>query len=481
MMIIVSGSIAIVVTGVQLYLDYKQDIQILEDRLDSVESSYRGAITRAVFDLNHEYLRILAQGILKLPSVNYLAVTGAQDITIFSGGERQKGKTIKRILPLSVDTRNAAEFKIGELRIEADLQMIIDRQAGRFIVIFLSNIIKTLLVSFIILAFLQRHLVGPLGKVTSHLNNRSEEILYQPLSIRNNNVHAHKNELDDLVIGINAMKRTIKEKVDIIAQTNRDLELIVKEQTKELNQAFEKKSTLLRMVCHDLAQPLAIISAGSELLQGDLDQLQQKTITRIASKISKAVDMGSDIISQLRQLEALQSGKERLELSPITTETVLEFIHFLFDEKLLDKNINLITNIETEAAVLAEKTSFLNQIIANIFSNAIKFSNYGEPITFSIRELPSQWLEISIRDKGIGIPSDLLPKLFDYQGQTNRRGTNGEKGTGFGMPIVKAFVNAIGGEIRVESKTPEELPENHGTTVHIVLPKAEQNITELSA
>lgn len=82
-----------------------------------------------------------------------------------------------------------------------------------------------------------------------------------------------------------------------------------------------------------------------------------------------------------------------------------------------------------------------------------------------------QKAEITITDNGIGIPEDILKKLFEIDSGTTRFGTHGEKGTGFGMPLVKKFVTAYGGNIEIWSKEKNETSGEHGTRITITLHK----------
>ena len=76
---------------------------------------------------------------------------------------------------------------------------------------------------------------------------------------------------------------------------------------------------------------------------------------------------------------------------------------------------------------------------------------------------------LTITDSGIGIPPDLVANLFRFDVKTTRPGTLQEKGTGFGMPVVKKFVEYYGGRIEIESRTIEEFPNDHGTSITIIL------------
>jgi signal transduction histidine kinase len=122
-------------------------------------------------------------------------------------------------------------------------------------------------------------------------------------------------------------------------------------------------------------------------------------------------------------------------------------------------------------AALAEPKVIGNHVLNNLLSNAIKFSYPDSTIEVNVDNRESE-VVISVTDHGVGIPQDLIKRLFDPFSRTTRRGTNGEPGTGFGMLTVKSFVDMFGGRIEVSSKTIDDSPTDHGTTVSVILRKA---------
>jgi signal transduction histidine kinase len=118
--------------------------------------------------------------------------------------------------------------------------------------------------------------------------------------------------------------------------------------------------------------------------------------------------------------------------------------------------------------VMAEPRMLANQVFANLVSNAIKFSRPGGSIVVAVAR-ERDHVALSVTDRGIGIPAALLARLFDLEAKTSRRGTAGEPGTGFGMRTVKYFVELFGGQLEVESRSEDEHPDQHGTTVRVRL------------
>jgi signal transduction histidine kinase len=108
-------------------------------------------------------------------------------------------------------------------------------------------------------------------------------------------------------------------------------------------------------------------------------------------------------------------------------------------------------------------------VIANALSNAIKFSHGGGVIEVSITRAAGEMV-LRIRDHGIGIPAELREMLAQSGRITSRAGTMHEEGTGLGVTLMRDFVEAMGGRFHLESRTAEESPADHGTTIEIRLP-----------
>jgi signal transduction histidine kinase len=125
-------------------------------------------------------------------------------------------------------------------------------------------------------------------------------------------------------------------------------------------------------------------------------------------------------------------------------------------------------NEDKDLAVLADKSILLSNILSNILSNAIKFSYPGDKIEMEAKKENGK-VKITMTDKGIGMPKNILDNLFHLNIPTTRTGTNNERGTGFGMPLVKSSVEFLGGKFYIDSRDKESFPANHGTECMIIL------------
>jgi len=216
-----------------------------------------------------------------------------------------------------------------------------------------------------------------------------------------------------------------------------------------------ENNQLIRILCHDLGNALTIVEMSTTLISENIEikEEQSKFFEKNMSRIKRAINNQKEIIEHVKEKEAIESGKQKIELSPVSLNIIFEKVKFIFSKKLKEKNINLVITYGSDKSpyVMAELVSLSNNVINNIVSNAIKFCPDNSEIiitTWSDKNL----VYITIEDFGIGMPEIILKNIFSSSAQTSRPGVNGEKGTGFGMPLAKCYMSQYNGEIFVESR-----------------------------
>ncbi|SMF52235.1 sensor histidine kinase [Pseudobacteriovorax antillogorgiicola] len=234
--------------------------------------------------------------------------------------------------------------------------------------------------------------------------------------------------------------------------------------------------TLVQVVCHDIANPLSVISGSHRVASRfkDDQEKQSKAWDRVG-RASKSIEA---IINQVRRMQAIKVGKQELVLEPVDVAVVFKEVEFNLEHKARSKGVQLVFSIDKGKRpafkVMADETSLAHDVVNNFVSNAIKFSDSGCHV----------WIEaffrdgkpvIRVKDEGIGMPPDILDSVFSENKKTSRRGTNQEAGTGFGMPLAKYFVDKYGGEVEITSKEAREGDSEHGTCIEVTLTEATEN------
>lgn len=227
-------------------------------------------------------------------------------------------------------------------------------------------------------------------------------------------------------------------------------------------------TSLLSIVVHDIATPLTLVKNKAVKLR--LNHKIPQDDPDLDSIISN-IKVVEEIIYQARHLKAVKQGKIQVDLELVNLKESVQQISESLEHKLAKKNISIDfhyePNEEDDFLIVAEKVSLCSSVICNLLSNAIKFSPSGASITIILSRNEDSTMMV-IKDRGIGMPEALVKRLFDFAAPTSRLGTFGEKGTGFGLPILKTFIEAYGASVHVESHPIENYPQNHGTRFTLI-------------
>ncbi|MDF7809028.1 sensor histidine kinase [Pontiellaceae bacterium B12219] len=267
------------------------------------------------------------------------------------------------------------------------------------------------------------------------------------------------------VVGVTAVtitlyERASKEQEETITNQHEQLKL----KNEQLAEAAQKKNLLLHILCHDLANPFGALISSLNLLEDDPDLLAD-----LLPEIKKSLSNGMGTIELVREMRALEEGKIDLPLRSVLLEPLIQESLTMLRSTLEAKGIEIKLRVARELSVLVEHVSFTNSVLNNLLTNAVKFSEKGAEVRIHAEKNSSGQVELTIADDGIGMPDSILSALFNLKGNVNRAGTNGELGTGFGMPLVEQIVKMYGGRIKVNSRDVSEFPQGHGTDVVLIL------------
>ncbi|WP_336885107.1 ATP-binding protein [Caldalkalibacillus salinus] len=226
------------------------------------------------------------------------------------------------------------------------------------------------------------------------------------------------------------------------------------------------RKDFLANVSHELRTPLSMMQGYSEALVDDIVASPEERKELSSIIYDESVRMGR-LVNELLDLARMEAGHvelklEKVEVDPIIQKTIKKFINLAKEQEVvLESNL---VNTEHLYEVDADR---LEQILTNLIDNAIRHTSKHGYVTVSSHE-DDQYLYLSVRDNGDGIPEEDLPFIFERFYKADKARTRGKsgKGTGLGLSIVKHLVEAHGGQIQAHSKAGE------GTTFSIQLPKA---------
>jgi len=234
---------------------------------------------------------------------------------------------------------------------------------------------------------------------------------------------------------------------ELLARVKAHLE--IKESRDIIKRQSGEQKEMLHILCHDLANPFSSVL-------GVLDIIDKDSFEEYVPLLKKSAEHGMGVITLIRQMRKLDEKPLDLEILSLV-DTLNESLSML-SLKFKNKEINLKLMLDESLTVLAERTSLINSVFNNILTNAVKFSHSGGIIEIS-SSLNGNNVMLSFLDYGIGIPEEMLKTIFDVNQNISRTGTSGEEGTGFGMPLVRKFMLAYGGDISINSdgKTGSEI------------------------
>jgi signal transduction histidine kinase/DNA-binding response OmpR family regulator len=250
----------------------------------------------------------------------------------------------------------------------------------------------------------------------------------------------------------------LEEKNLLIQERNHDIQ----QKAEQLEQSTKYKSEFLANMSHELRTPLNSILLLSKLMteNEDLD----KEYVEYAEVIQSSGQGLLGLIDEILDLTKIEAGKMRLEFSDVHLGEVVTDLRSLFMPLAKNKQLSLIIEAEEGLTVLDTDKMRLEQILKNLISNAIKFTEQGEVRLKVSRDATGRFVQFKVTDTGIGIPADKQSLIFEAfqqaDGSTRRR----FGGTGLGLSISKELAKLLGGEIELTSQ------ENVGSDFTLILP-----------
>ncbi len=219
----------------------------------------------------------------------------------------------------------------------------------------------------------------------------------------------------------------------------------------ELERLNKLKNEFLGMAVHDLRNPLNAIMGFSQYLLDSSNVPLQPDQSRILGNIYSASRFMFRIVEELLDISSIESGSLNLDIKETDYVELIKNNIELNSYPAKQKNIEISFIQEDEIPLMKIDAGKIEQVLNNLISNAVKFSNSGSSINISIKRKDSKVIT-SVADKGQGIPEAEIEKVFKPFPKMSVKSTSGEKSTGLGLAIVKKIIEGHRGTVWVESR-----------------------------
>lgn len=463
--------LALISTSVQVYNEYRRERAALQQQTDFITSSHIEGIRKGLWDLDREQLLLQLKGIMNFSNVNAVMLHSSdwRDDIIVGDAPEKPAQAYGTTFDIYYTDRSGQKTDrlLGELTVYHDMAAIQSRllRSALEIALFQSALvlINGLLLLLIVHFMVTRHL----EYMARYTRSVGAGNLTQTLRLPHKVKSTQADEIDAVVNALNEMREAIledikqKDQIEAELRFHRDqLQEQVRRRTQRLQDAKEAaeqanraKSQFLATMSHEIKTPLNGIMGMVELLQRtDQAPAEQEKL----DAIYQSGDALLEILNGLLDYARLEEGMFSPEISEFSMRELVTSTSLLFSAQAQAQQTEIILHISDELATYYRGgAGALRQILSNLISNAIKFTEQGQ-ITISV--VPSNEPEHSdgvffeVEDTGIGIPEHYQTQLFERFSQADDSITRRFGGTGLGLAITAQLVNALRGEIGVSSE-----------------------------
>lgn len=468
--------LAVLLTLGQLMIEYDNEKQELIEQVHTLAGTFTPTLSEALWNYDEEQIQVTMQGMYSTQEVAGVVVQGNNEAR-YSVGRVMPGisetasengadtplydRLYRESFTLSLPTDNS-EY-LGELVVFYSSSMIINRTYKTFVTTVFMAIIKTTGLWVIAMLVFRRFVGQPVSTLQKAILeydiDSTETPDYRPLE--EDDLHK-ANELYVLNHCFMALTAELANKNAIVEEHTNNLENLVREKTTDLENALEElqaldkiKSEFLARMSHEMRTPLnSIIGFATRIQKSEKDNLRERSMEALKTIESNGEHLVS-VVSDLLDISKIEAGKMELNALPCKLPLLVQEVAASMEEAARAKNLKLIVDELPLIEAVLDTVRF-RQILFNLISNAIKYTDSGEVrVRMEARSHESvDGVMIEVADTGVGIAEHDMSRLFNTFEQLGF-GTNSQAGSGLGLAVVKELVGLFGGFVSVES-TPGE-------------------------
>ncbi len=257
-----------------------------------------------------------------------------------------------------------------------------------------------------------------------------------------------------IVRDITAYKKSVEERTRLLAELEAERVL--------LKDADQRKDQFLAVLAHELRNPLAPISNAAQIMK--VEGLNGPNFRWSLEVIESQVKQMTHLIDDLLDVSRITRGKIALQKQPVELKEVVNLAIEASHPLIGECRHTLTVNLPTKPVVLRADVARMAQVLSNLLNNAAKYTDPGGEIVLAA-EVIGREIEIRVRDNGIGIARELLPKIFEMFVQGDHTPARARGGLGIGLTLVRSLIEQHGGRVFGRSDGPGQ-----GTEVIVRLP-----------
>lgn len=236
----------------------------------------------------------------------------------------------------------------------------------------------------------------------------------------------------------------------------------------DLQKLNEAKDKFVSRISHDLRSPFTSIIGFSEVLVNDLSLPEKDKLEYLNFILNSSRNL-LHFVTQLSEIIKLQTNRLKLEPQRTNANRLIHYAISAFTAQVVDKNLEITVDVHESVHISTDERLFL-LLITSLVSNAVKFSKIGDKIKISAQHFNEDFIEIIVKDQGIGMPDNNKRKIFNIDQIFFSEGTKGEKGVGLGLLLSKEIVEKHGGSLWFYSNL------NDGSEFHFTIPMSKNTI-----
>ena len=439
-----SCAITLILTAVQLFRDYQRGFEQIQNSLVDIDRSYRDSLGEALWRLDQRQLQLKLEGMLRLRDIRAAEVRELPPVNssiVVSVGERERisGMTVAREFPIVYRVQDKIE-QIGMLYVEATLANLYHDLTRTALVILVSQGANTFLVALFTFYILWRLLTRHLAAIARSV---SDYDFHEPPSpfVLQRKPPREPDELDRVVSAFNAMgMRLHRAYLD-------EREAAVEREARHMAEAANRaKGEFLANLSHELRTPLNGILGYAQILRRDSTlSLRQRDGVAV---IQQSGEHLLALIDETLDFAKVEAGKLRIEICDVPLAGLVDTIREIIGVKAEQRKLAFECTVAADApgGVRADEHR-LRQVLLNLLSNAMKFTDEGSVRLF-IGRAENGAARFEVHDTGIGIAESNMYKIFNA---FERLESAVPEGLGLGLFIVRHAAASLGHRVDVRS------------------------------